>query len=220
MAGAGSSLPAPTCVDAPSASSPRSIAEVVDWLNALAKPVSLPCFLETLARPLELYASESLFSAQPAVGRRSPRIFLFAEPLTMTIAAAGAGRHLLEFGERRSDTTSLKGEIPFPVTAELREEDPFEHLISDLVPSDSVFTTCSACHDGERPDEAITFARAFVSQALRPLPAERVSLNELNAEARTCDFDAEPERCAMLSALFSQGDVVDGEFSSVLATFY
>jgi hypothetical protein len=205
----------PACAAPMGLASPSSIAQVVGWINALPKPLSLACFLETLARPLPVYASESLFSAQPAVGRRSPRMFLFAEPLIMTITPDGEGSHLLEFGERRTNSTSLKGEIPFPVSAELGPSAPYDHLIVE-----DRFTTCSGCHDNEEQDTGITFARAFISRAIRPAPAERVGLEELHREARDCDARAEPERCAMLVAVFGQGSVMDAEFPATLETFY
>jgi hypothetical protein len=205
----------PVCAPSPGLDSPQSIAGAVAWINALPKPLSLPCFLETLPRPLELYASESIFSAQPAVGSRSPRMFVFADALIMTIVADGVGSHLLEFGERRFDVKSLKGEIPFPVTAELTPAAPFEHLIID-----DRFTSCALCHAEEEPDPDTSFTRAFLSRALRPVPAERVSLEELRAEAIDCDGGAEPERCAMLVALFGQGNVLDAEFPTELGTFY
>lgn len=211
-----SAFATPACAAPTGLGSPTDIAEVVDWINALPKPLSLACFLETLARPLPIYASESLFSAQPAVGRRSPRMFLFAAPsLIMTITPDGEGSPLLEFGERRTDTTSLKGEIRFPVTAVLEAAAPYDHLIVQ-----DRFTTCSGCHDNEERDPGITFARAFISRAIRPAPAERVGLEELHREARECDGLAEPERCAMLVAVFGQGNVLNAEFPATLETFY
>jgi hypothetical protein len=142
-------------------------------------------------------------------------MFIFSGALILTIVPGGTGRRLLEFGERRSDTTSLKGELEFPVGSELGEEAPFERLM--FMESS---TTCSACHAGEEPAEDITFTQAFVSQALRPAPGERVGLGELVAESRACDTNAEPERCAMLSAVFGAGDVVDTDFPTTLPTFY
>jgi hypothetical protein len=212
MAGA---FAVPVCAGPASARSPRSIPDALEWINAQPKPLSLPCFLETLDRPLALYATESIFSAQPAVGKRSPRMFLFAEPLIMTITPEGRGSHLLEFGERRSETTSLKGEIVFPVEAELEPSAPYERVLVE-----GGYTTCSGCHEGEEPDTLTSFTRAFVSRALRPVPSERVSLSELRVEAHACDDDAEPERCATLVALFGQGNVVDAEFPAILPTFY
>src|SRR5688572_16123159 len=71
--------------------SPRSVDQTVELVNALPKPLSLACFVEALGRPLQLHATRSEISAQPAVGLRSPRIFLYFEPLIMTVVPAGAG---------------------------------------------------------------------------------------------------------------------------------
>jgi hypothetical protein len=76
-----------------------------------------------------------IFSAQPAVGRRSPRMFIFSDPLLMTIVPDGG-------------------------------------------------------------------------------------LDEMLAETRACDGEAEPDRCAMLHAVFGEGDVVDRDFPESIATFY
>lgn len=207
--------PLADCAVASPQDSPRSILEAVAQLNALPKPLTLPCFIATLPRPLAVQASQSVFSAQPALGRRSPRMFIFSDPLLMTIVPDGSGRHLLEFGQRHSETSSIKAEVEFPVLGALRDEDPFERLIYM-----DRFTTCSACHAGEVPAEDIAFTKAFVSQALRPAPSERVGLAEMLAEARACNAEAEPERCAMLQAVFGAGDVVDHDFPDSVATFY
>jgi hypothetical protein len=42
----------------------------------------------------------------------------------------------------------------------------------------------------------------------------------LHREATACDAVAEPERCAMLAAIFGQGSVIDAEFPATLETFY
>ena len=83
--------------------SPATIADVVALINAMPKPVTLPCFLAALARPLELYATRSVISAQPAVGRRSPRTFLFLDGLTLSVVPEGVGTRLLEMGELRDE---------------------------------------------------------------------------------------------------------------------
>jgi hypothetical protein len=203
------------CVSSEAAAAPSTISEVVGQVNALPKPVTLPCFLATLPRPLEVHASQSIFSAQPAAGRRSPRMFIFSGALILTIVPSGRGSRLLEFGELRSGTTSLKGELEFPVDSTLGEAAPFERL---MFMENS--TTCSACHAGEEPAEDISFTRAFVSQALRPAPGERVGLGELVSESHACDTNAEPERCGMLNAVFGAGEVVDTDFPTTLQTFY
>jgi len=194
---------------------PSTILEVVDRVNELPRPVTLPCFIESLVRPLEINATDSFLSAQPAVGRRSPRAFLFADPLIMSIAFGGSGSHLLELGESRPDGRSVKAEIAFPVTEELPRAVPFERVV--FVEG---LTTCGVCHAAERPAPDVPFTKAFESQAYRPSPSERVSLQSLRVEQERCDSVLEPERCALLQAVFGAGAVSDRDFPATLATFY
>lgn len=205
------------CAQRPERPSPSTVVEVVERVNELPAPVTLPCFIESLARPLELNATESLLSAQPAVGRRSPRLFIFVDPLILSISFDGIGSRLLELGELRPDSTrALKAEIEFPVIdEELPIAAPFERILF----LDNL-TTCGGCHDDERPAADVTFTRAFESRALRPVPRERVSLESLAEELASCDPAREPERCALLDAVFGAGAVVDREFPETLATFY
>jgi hypothetical protein len=48
---------------------PQTIVEVVDLINALPAPVTLPCFLQALARPLKMHATISLITAQTPFDR-------------------------------------------------------------------------------------------------------------------------------------------------------
>jgi len=185
----------------------------VTLLNALAKPVTLPCFLETLPRPLELHAALSVFSAQPASGVRSPRLFLFLDPLIMSVVPDGVGRALLELGELQSETRSVKAEVEFPVRTELSQQDPFDHVLFN-----ELATSCSLCHQQEERVR-IGGAEAFASQALRPTAEQRVGVAELRAELSACDAVAEPERCAMLEAIFGR-EVRDREFPAAMSTFF
>ena len=194
---------------------PSTVFEVIERVNELPRPVTLPCFIESLPRPLELNATDSFLSAQPAAGRRSPRAFLFADPLIMSIAFGGSGSRLLELGEARPDGRSLKAEIEFPVTEELPRTVPFERIL--FVEG---LTSCGVCHSEERPAPDVMFTTAFESQAYRPQPSERVSLESLRVEHERCDSVLEPERCALLQAVFGNGAVSDRDFPAALATFY
>lgn len=193
---------------------PRSIQESVALANALPKPLTLPCYLEALARPLPLHASLSALSAQPARGAGNPRIFIYLEPLIMTVVPDGSGRDLLEFGEQRSEHRSLKGELRFPLDAQVAPAAPYEHTLFE-----PDLTGCAFCHASEELDFTVPGGRGFVSQSLRPRAVERVSLDFLRRELGACDSKAEPERCAMLDALFSWGEVVDWDFPIDMATF-
>jgi len=194
--------------------SPRTIDEAVTLINALPKPLSLPCFLESLARPLEISATNSLFSAQPAQGVRSPRIFLFQDPTVLSIVPEGDGAPLLEFGEQRPEFRSLKAEITFPVATQLERSAPFDHLLFT-----SQLTTCGGCHSGELQESEILGVRTFVSLALRPRPQELVPAASLVHELEICDRAQEPQRCAMLDALLGWGPVTERAFPAEMSTF-
>ena len=208
--------PAPGCrAPAGVSNSPHTIAQTLTLINALPKPLSLPCFLESLARPLQISATYSVFSAQPANGARSPRIFLFQDPTWLSIVPEGDGAPLLEFGEQRPQFRSLKGEIVFPVSTRLEPSAPFEHLLFS-----PQLTTCGGCHAAEAPESEIAGVRTFVSQALRPRPQDVVSAESLRHEFEICDRALEPQRCAMLDGLLGWGEVSERAFPVEMATFF
>jgi hypothetical protein len=211
--GAGGASERQRCAPAPGTTgSPSAIADTVALANGLPKPVSLACFLEALQRPLRLVATRSLFSAQPAVGSRSPRIFLFMDGIIQSIVPEGSARNLLEMGEATSPGFSIKAELEFPITESITLATAFERLpMGDL-------TTCGVCHNGHVP--ALGIEGAFESEVLRPADEELVPLAELEAEARSCDAELEPERCAMLAALFQHGDVSTAEFPRSVRTIF
>ena len=217
---AGPSQPAarqhdPGCVAPDGVSNaPQSIADTVALMNALPKPLTLPCFLQALARPLEINSTDSLFSAQPAQGKRSPRIFLFRDPNTMSIVPAGSGAPLLEFGEQRPNYRSLKAQITFPVLGPLDPTAPFQ----DLAYNDQL-TTCGLCHASEVEESTVSGVREFVSESFRPLASDFVAAADLANELSICDRAAEPDRCAMLDGLMGWGAVTDRAFPPEMATF-
>ncbi len=194
--------------------SPHTIDEAVALINALPKPTTLTCYLESLDRPLALYPTRGTVSAQPAEGARSPRVFLFSGPLISSIVPDGAGAHLLELGQL-DDKSSIKAELAFPVEAPLAAEAPYTRVMFS-----AAATSCSFCHRDEVPDHAVGSGVAYRSRALRPVPEERVSLADLEAEQRLCDATAEPERCALLDALLAHGPVVHQEFPPGLPTLF
>ncbi|HKU37899.1 MAG TPA: hypothetical protein VJR89_07125 [Polyangiales bacterium] len=194
---------------------PRSIADVVALLNELPHPVTLPCLVEALPHPLAIHAIDSVFSAQPAVGERSPRIFLFLDPLMLSIVPEGSGGHLLEFGERRTQLHTLKAELEFPITAELGPTAPYDRL-----PFNEQASTCGFCHGEEEQAEDIAHPFARVSRALKPMAAQRVAIEALRAELRACDAVSEPERCALLEAVFAGGAVTERAFPAEWKMFF
>ena len=74
------------------------------------------------------------------------------------------------------------------------------------------------CHDGRVP--ALGIQGAVESEVLRPADRELVPLANLEDEARSCDAALEPERCAMLGALFQHGEVIGAEFPRSVRTIF
>jgi len=196
--------------------SPATVGDVVTLLNSLPRPVTLPCFVAALARPLALQAVDSVFSAQPAQGRRSPRVFAFFPGLILSVVPEGPGVALLELGESRPNDQSLKAEFEFPIAAELDDASPYHR-----VHYSETLTTCGFCHQGEQRAEEVMSPLAFVSPALRPREYQRVPLSELQAQADACDAAEESERCAILRALFGpQPAPIERDFPTSYKTFF
>ncbi len=219
---------------------PQTVAEAVALINALPKPLTVPCFVAALARPLSLHAVNSPFSAQPAQGRRNPRIFVFFPGLILSIVPDGPGAHLVEFAEARSGDRSLKAELEFPIAEQLDEASAYHRVFFS-----ETLTTCGFCHQGETRDESIGSPLAMVSPALRPRPEQRVPLTELFAHVAACDAEATAaaagagggaptdagalkdggvtpeERCAMLHAIFDQQPApLEHEFPASYKVFF
>jgi len=180
--------------------SPTTIAAAVELLNALPKPVSAACFVESLDRPVALVATASPFSAQPADDGHSPRIFIRSGPLTMVVVPSGMGRNLLEFGQATSEELSLKGELELPITGALRASAPFDRVQAGKG------TTCGTCHDDEAPSGS---GAGFVSEVLTPLPEFDVKVDDLKRDAAGCGA-TDNGRCDLLRAVFDHGEVRPG----------
>jgi hypothetical protein len=198
--------------------SPQTIEDVTALVNALAEEhggtVDLPCFLSSLRRPLGVGASESIFSAQPAAGPRSPRMFLWSGALVMTVAPEDVGRTLLELGLQTTPTRSIKAEIEFPVTAPLSLSAPYDRVM------DAPLTKCGVCHAAEEPAKSVSGAQVFESEVLRPADSEEIDLWKVLQESRACDPSMEPQRCALLGAIFDQGGIHAQAFSREAGTIY
>lgn len=207
--------PPPTACAEPTdlTASPRTIGEAVAFINGLPQPLTLDCFLERLERPLAIAATKSVISLQPAVGEASPRLFLFAGELVMSVAVDGHGFDLLEFGELVAPTRSIKGEIAFPLADAIAHDAPFTRIFDG---EDG--TGCGICHGSEAP--APEYPQAFVSDALRFPDFETVAFADLRREYERCDPAVQPERCARLTALFGHGPVEPAAFPESMPTIY
>jgi hypothetical protein len=188
--------PDPCALDA----RPASIDEALATIGALPSPVTLTCFLVALERPLALELTSDVFSAQPAQGVESPRIFLRSGALTMSVVPVGEARTLLEFGEHHPSGLTVKAELAFPVEVPVDPAAAFDRVLAyDGAPG----TGCAVCHF----EELDLGGGRFASTPLRPPDGMIVPLEVLRSEHETCDPSADAERCAMFSALLDHGEV-------------
>ena len=196
--------------------SPQNTEDAVQLLNALPKPTSSACFVESLDRPLAIYATSSVFSAQPALSPTSPRVFIKLGRLWVSAVMDGDSSYLLEFGTQvgSDPPRSVKGELLLPLDAPIPASAPYDRVRS----GDG--TVCGACHVAEARAENISFATAFSSASLRPRPDTQVSIDDLRTQAQVCDWQLEPHRCEMLSAIFGGGSVVQTPFPDSMPTFF
>jgi len=201
--------------------SPRTIEEAVALLNALPKPTSVDCFLESLDRPLQATATSNFISAQPAFSPASPRIFLRLEQLVISVVPEGEGSKLIEFSYLLDgDARSVKAELALPLTEPVSPSAPYDHALpTDPAGLARGGTVCGGCHYGEERFPDITFARAYSSVTFRPNPAYQVPIETLVQAQASCDAAAQPERCAMLTALFGHGAVTQTTFPNTMTLF-
>jgi hypothetical protein len=185
---------------------PQTIGEAVALMNALPKPTSLACFVESLPRPLRVYLTSSQFSAQPAAGEQSPRIFIIAEPLFLAFVPEGVAEGLLELGWRTSPDRAIRAEVVFPLASRVTADDVIDHIA--LTERNSF---CGNCHFGEAPayDEFLG-ERGLESDVNQPNPDDEVDLEWLRGQLSGCTPAASP-RCELLDALFSHGEVLHSQ---------
>jgi hypothetical protein len=189
-----------------------TIAAAVTRLNELPQPVGAPCFVASLPRPLEVVSTTSIFSAQPATSRESPRIFLLMPALVASVVPDGEGAEVIEFSQWMTPTRTLKAEVVVPITAPVTDEAPYTRVHSNFG-----VTSCGLCHRNEEPHPTID--GGFISDAFRPKPDSLIPLSELRAQHEGCTAEDQSERCELFHALFDFGEVREGRFSNSVDLF-
>jgi hypothetical protein len=197
--------------------SPQNTQEALQLLNALPRPTTVACFVESLERPLHVNATSSVFSAQAALSAVSPRVFIKLGRLWLSIVIDGKSSNLLEFGDllEGEPLRSIKGEVELPISEPIAPNAPYDRVLYA-----TQGTVCGFCHYGEASTENVDFPNAFSSAAFRPQPQTRVSIDSLRTQAQICDWQVEPQRCEMLSAVFDGGSVEEVSFPESMATFF
>ncbi len=190
-----------TCIAPEGLGRPDTIEAAVDLINALPKPTSIACYVESLDRPLGITVTTSDASAQPATGAASPRFFITNGPLVTTVVGDGQGRDLLEFGLDVGDRLSIKAELVFPVEAPLTAAAPYERV------NFGNGTGCAVCHAREERRGDIDGIGIYASEVLQHPPDRSVSVSFAKQLAKDCDRQMWPQRCALHAALFDHGPV-------------
>ncbi len=195
------------------------IADLVALLNLLPRPVSIACLLEVLPKPLGITATSGPISIQPALDGDNPRIFLFLGTTVLAVVPDGPYSNLLELSELLNDTQSVKGELVFPVDKDLSKTAPYDQAYrTDGV----VGTRCGACHNFEAVQAGAEYGgRAFVSEALRSLNSEVVTLGRLRGIGLACDGQT-TARCDIMRALIGThpADVKEQLFPPGMPTMF
>lgn len=209
--------PVDTYCQPPAGAAISDVQSVVDWINAMERPVTLPCFLESLPRPLKIQSAFSEFSAQPSPGQHSPRIFLFFDRLILTVAVdqdfSKFPYPLLEMSYLvdEENLTTTKAELKFPVLENLPPAAPYMGLsFNDQV------SQCSLCHPRESVFVRLDEIPVYQSSMLKPTTP--VPLQRLYQENDNCNSDNEPHRCSMLSSLVDHGELIPHEFPAAAPT--
>ncbi len=184
--------------------SPTTIDQVTELINALPKPLSIPCLIENLPTPLKVFAVNSNFSAQPAEGADSPRIFIINGKLVLSVVPAGIGKDLLEYGQFINSTESVKAELKFPLEEQIALSQPYDHIKSGSG------TSCRFCHTSERSINGFG-GEAFASSIMRPSFFQRQTSARLRTLAQNCDKANDPYRCEMLNSVFVRGRAQDAD---------
>ena len=228
--------------DAPNGLQISDIASIVDWINAMEKPLSLQCFVKSLPRPMYYNATLSTFSAQPSAGPNSPRVFFLIGDLVLTVVADERTElirdletnksvsvwdadniQLLELSYRVDDffdgsAQSIKGELKFPIYEDIGQATPYQKI--DLSPSASL---CAVCHAHELLEFEIDGTPVYSSEMLRNPYRDSVSLQFMLNEYSYCDPNANENawyRCEMLDAIYGQGALVWKDFPESFQTIF
>ncbi|MCB9674388.1 MAG: hypothetical protein H6737_04680 [Alphaproteobacteria bacterium] len=190
---------------------PATIDAMVAHLDTLPGPVDAACILASLERPLHVEATTNPFSAQPADGPLSPRLFVFLDTLSLSLVPSGMGSEVVEFGEKIDALHTLKGELHLPVEQPVDPLGPHHRIL------EGQGTVCRICHIEEDP-VPVGDDVGYASIAIKPDEETVMDLDVLRDVADGCRPIGEP-RCAVLAALFD-GDVEHQPFPEAYPTIF
>ncbi len=194
----------------------NTISDVVNLINVLPLPVTIPCLLEVIERPIKMNATSSILSVQPAVGDNNPRFFLFlTSDLMLSIVPDGEGSKTIEFSYLVGSGKTVKGELGFPVEARLAVDAPYSRI---LAPS-GVASNCSGCHaNEERAGEGFP-ENAYQSDGIRPFDHQVIADYNLKIIADGC-AEVDSPRCEIINSLYRGAEPEVVPFPSIFPTWF
>ncbi len=216
--------PTPSACSAPEGLMITDMQSVVDWINAMPKPLTLPCFTQSLPRPLKVYTSLGTVSAQPAIDSKRPRFFIFINNMTLSVVPGesypthvdgspqdpdSTKYNQLELSQPTTGYLSIKGELRFPVRDTLPNAAPYKDLEYAFG-----YSICGLCHHYEKKIGSLDGISIFVSD--RKMPRDAQNLAVAREEHKLCDRTADPYHCDMMAAIFDKGEVVWQDFPALL----
>lgn len=184
-----------------------SISTLVEYINALPRPVKLHCVIAELPRPLYIQGGSSASSAQPSPGPRDPRIFIKLQNMILAVVTDGSAKNTLEVSQFQAGSQWERAEFVFPVNAmTLTEAEGLDHIRFGSG------TTCGLCHQNEASSRTLGGSPVFKSDILKFASSERVPVSSMKSEAEACrDNGDSSERCLLFKALFDLGSVLPTE---------
>lgn len=195
--------------------SPKNMQDMIKLINTLPKPVTIPCVLQAVNRPIKVNATKSILSVQAAAGDNNPRIFIKLNNLILSVVPAGKGAHLMEFSVTTGINRSLKAELEFPINENLTISDPFIKI------NTGAKSSCSGCHINELADNSIPGNIAFSSLSLKPEPSKNISLNKLQSEFNLCNSKKDTSyRCQIIISLMANRPIEGFNFPDSMQTYF
>ena len=221
----------------------NSVESVVDWINAMPKPLTLACFVASLPRPLKFNATNSRSSVQPAIGNINPRIFVQYDNLWLSFVPQEAFSaikipspasanpcgmptannywNLVWKWHQTCPSPIHKGELAFPILNTLPRNAAYAHIADTATES-----RCKACHGYETIVGQLDGAAIFRSKMLRSAKQTLLRPDDVFLQYLACDPNIntgptsenhEWYRCQMLKAFVDRGPIEWQNFRSDIA---
>ena len=210
------SIPSEPLCEAPADLEITDIASVVDWVNAMPKPLTLACFVKSLPRPMYYNATLSSFSAQPSVGKRSPRVFFMINDLVLTVVPdeksdtkrdpetgkvmkdpeTGLDLRFWDLDNIQLLELSMEVETALPTRQSIKAELKFP--VTEQLPRNAPYvkinydesntlSVCAFCHSAETQVEVLDGQPVYRSEMLRNPRDAEVPLGYMLNEYASCD---------------------------------